>query len=168
MDISKSAMGKEKEIKVTLEGLTGIFQTLAREHGEASALLRRAAKSSNAAEWRETFPKARTQLIAHERGELAVLYPKLLAREDTRGLAEDHNQEAKEMESLLDELSASDFDDGERPTRVQKLISLVEHHTSEEESDYFPKAQSALGKETAEGLESTYTSKKKEILREIH
>jgi hemerythrin superfamily protein len=167
MDIKATAMGLEKETKVTLKGLTGVFRTLAKEHGEAGALLKRAAKSSDDDEWKRLFPKVRAQLLAHERGELAVLYPKLLAREETRALAEDHNREAKEMESLIEELNAGEFGDSAWQSRIQSLVSRIEHHTSEEESSYFPKAQDTLGKEAAKELEGVYLSKKQEVLREL-
>jgi hypothetical protein len=164
MDVTAKSMGLAKEAKVTLEGLTGLFQTLAKEHGEAGALLKRAAQSSNDGEWKRLFPNVRAQLLAHERGELAVLYPKLLAREETRRLAEDHNREADEMETLVEALHQSGFGDSEWASRVHKLVEAVEHHTTEEESSYFPQAQATLGKDVAKQLEAVYLSKKKEIL----
>lgn len=167
MDARAKVTGLAKETKVTLEGLTGLFRTLAKEHGEASVLLKRAALSSNDDEWERLFPKVRAQLLAHERSELSVLYPKLLARDETRGLAEDHNREAKEMESVIEELYAGGFGDSERQPRMNRLVELVEHHANQEESSYFPKAQSALGRDAAKQLEGPYLSKKKEVLREL-
>ncbi|HVV17247.1 MAG TPA: hemerythrin domain-containing protein [Polyangia bacterium] len=167
MDARAKGMGAIKEVKATLEGLTGLFRTLAKEHGEARVLLKGAAKSSNDLDWKRVFPNVRAQLLAHERGEMAVLYPKLLALEETRPLAEDHNREAKEMESLIEALNADGFGHPERQARVQRLLDLVDHHANEEESSYFRKAQDALGKDAAKQLEGAYLSKKDEILRDL-
>jgi hemerythrin superfamily protein len=167
MDITVQGKGKVKLAKAKLKGLTGIFSTLAEEHGEASALLNRIDRSSDPERWREVFPKVRKELLAHERGELAVLYPRLQQHEQTRQIVQDHQREADQLESLLEQLHAQPYESAEWKPMFSRLLELVEHHVEEEESTYFERAQEVLGKETAKQLNQEYKRRKQQEMDKL-
>ena len=108
--IVSKGMGVLKSTQARIEGLTGIFRQLAEEHGEATALLKRLV-DADAERRAELFPLVRKELLSHERAELSELYSLLVGHVETRSIAEEHDQEAGEMESLINELSDQPYDD---------------------------------------------------------
>ena len=72
---ASKVMGAAKKAKGTLEGLTGVFKTLMEEHGEVSALLLRVKASDDPETRTRLWPTIRRELLAHEKGELAIVYP---------------------------------------------------------------------------------------------
>lgn len=69
--ISKGA-GMVKAVKARLEGLVGVFKTLAEQHGEVAALLKRLQHSPDKRS--ELWPEIRRELLSHERAELREVY----------------------------------------------------------------------------------------------
>lgn len=162
-------MGAAKAAKATVEGVTGVFKQLMREHGEVTALLARVKKSSDIEVRRELFPKIREELVSHEKGELAEVYPVFKQHEDLAGFAETHERDAGALERRILRLSAMAYDDGEWASAFEDLVNAVSQHVKEEESEFFPIASRTLGKEVTEGLTSRYQAKKQAVAREtIH
>ena len=107
-EMASKAMGKAKEGKAAATGLTGVFRTLAEQHGEVSALLKRAKSSDDPARRTELWQKIRVELLSHERAEMREVYPVLREYAETRTLAEHHDREAKELESMISRLDGTD------------------------------------------------------------
>src|SRR6188768_3783330 len=97
--LSVKAVGTVKVVKAGINGLRGELIHLAEEHGEACAMMKHVSKSSDAQVRREHYAKIRTELLSHERAELAEVYPSFARYEATRELAELHAQEATQLES---------------------------------------------------------------------
>ncbi len=164
---ASKAMGKVKATKARLKGLKGIFRQLSEEHGEVSALLRRVKMTSDPKVRAELFPKIKKELLSHERAEVSELYPLLMQNPQTRGIAEDHDREAREMEALLESLEQQDYaSEGWKRDFIQ-LADMVEHHARDEENDWFPKAQDVLGHERAESLAGRYLTTKKSLMQQL-
>src|SRR4051812_14353562 len=89
--ISKGA-GLANEIKARLDGLVGVFNTLAGQHGEAGALLKRAQGEMDKRV--ELWPMIRAALRAHEQGELREVYPVLGTYPQLQALVTRHDAEA--------------------------------------------------------------------------
>jgi hemerythrin superfamily protein len=154
-------MGKVKEIKARLSGLVGVFATLAEQHGQVAALLERAKRGDD--KFAELWPKIRKELISHEQGELREVYPVLRARDATRELADHHDAEAAQLEQLISTIDDLAIGSPTRRERFDQLVDMVLHHAREEETDIFPQAQDALGKEQAEELEAKFLKAKQQI-----
>jgi hemerythrin-like domain-containing protein len=118
--------------------------------------------TSNADVRRDLFPTIRSALLAHDRGEMRVVYPAFRAHPDLEGMARDHELEADQLERLLDELNATECTDARWPARFADLVHLVDHHIRKEETDFFPAANRILGKEEAERLKGPYLAAKAE------
>ena len=154
-------MGKAKEVKARITGLVGVFATLAEQHGEVAALLERAKGSDE--KFAELWPTIRRELISHEQGELREIYPVLRAHDATRELADDHDTEAAQLEHLIDTIDHLAVASPARREQFEQLVDMVLHHAREEESDIFPKAQDALGKDEAKELEESFLAAKQQI-----
>ena len=157
--LSKGA-GVVKGVKARLEGLTGVFKTLAEQHGEVTAMIKRL--QSKPEKKAELWPEIRRELLSHERGEIREVYPVLRQHVQTRALAEHHDQEAADMERLIEQIDAAMADEW-RPL-LDRLTDTVIHHANEEESSIFPKAQEAIGDKAAKELEARFLSVQKQIL----
>lgn len=162
-NVAAKMMGKAKVLKGVAEGLSGIFTTLMEEHGQIAALLMRVRTSSDPRVWRELFPTIREELLAHERCELAVLYPVFRSYEATSELALQHEREAGELEALLESLYVMEVEDPSWRSVFQQLYTHVHKHVAEEENDYFPVARMAFGAESY-ALDLAYRAKKQAII----
>ena len=156
--LSKGA-GVMKGVKARLEGLTGVFKTLAEQHGEVAAMLKRL--QSKPEKKAELWSEIRRELLSHERGEIREVYPVLRQHVQTRALAEHHDQEAAEMERLIERIDAAVAD--EWLPHYHQLVDMVIRHANEEENTIFPKAQEAIGERTTKDLEARFLAVKQQI-----
>ena len=155
--ISKGA-GMMKGVKARLDGLHGVFRTLAEQHGEVSAMLKRLQDKPE--KKNELWPEIRRELLSHERAEMREIYPVLRQHAQTRALAEHHDQEAADLERLIEHL---DMQVGDWNMLFDQLVDAVIHHANEEENEIFPKAQDAIGDRAAKDLDARFLATKKQI-----
>lgn len=155
--MSKGA-GVMKGIKARLEGLHGVFRVLAEQHGEVSAMLKRL--QDNPEKKAELWPEIRRELLSHERAEMREIYPVLRQHVQTRALADHHDQEAAELERMIQQL---DLQAGDWRALYDQLVDTVVHHATEEENEIFPKAQDAIGDRAAKDLEQKFLAAKRMI-----
>jgi hemerythrin superfamily protein len=160
--ISKGA-GKVKAVKARLDGLIGVFQTLAEQHAEVKVLLRRLQDKPEKKP--ELWPDIRRELLSHERGELRAVYPALRQHMQTRALAEHHDQEAAEMETLIEKLDMAQALDWQ--ALYDQLVDTVIHHAEEEEKEIFPKAREALGDQMCKDLDARFLAAKQQAASSV-
>jgi hemerythrin superfamily protein len=155
------AVGAAKAVKAGFNGLRGVFLHLAEEHGEVGALMKRVSKSSDPKERGELYPQIRSELLSHERGELAEVYPKLSEHVATRNIAAAHNVEAQQLEQAIHQVDQLDFASPEWGPAFEHLFQMVQQHVAEEENDFFPKAQAVLGEGESKAMLDRYETAKK-------
>lgn len=163
---TSKVMGTAKKAKGTVQGLSGVFKTLMKEHGEVSALLLRVKAGADAETRARLWKTIRTELLAHEKGELAVVYPVYEAYPETSQLAVEHNQEAQQLASLIGRIEELEPNDRQWMSLFDELIELVQHHVKEEEGTIFPAGQRAFGGQT-EALNESYLEKKKALMAQL-
>ena len=104
------------------------------------------------AEREEKMDHLRTELVAHERMEEEVLYPRLRdekkAREEVLEGYEEHHVADVILDELLDVPTEMDL----WKAKVKVLKENVEHHMDEEESELFKKARAVLDRAELERL----------------
>jgi Hemerythrin HHE cation binding domain len=159
--VAAEVMGAAKDVEAGFKGLTGVFMHLMEEHGRVSALMRRVALSEDLEVRAKLYPTIRTELMHHEKGELAVVYPALAHHPETAALAAAHSRHASELEAALLELDALSFHSESWAPAFERLGRLVDEHVTLEERDYFPLAQRVLGDDGAEALLTPYETAKK-------
>src|SRR5690242_16009574 len=133
--ISKGA-GLANQVKARLDGLVGVFSTLAEQHGEAGALLKRA--KGDVDKRVELWPMIRAALRSHEQGELREVYPVLGNYPELQTLVKRHDAEASQLSQTIDQMDALDPRSAQFGTLLDKLIGLIEAHVAEEEKHIFP------------------------------
>jgi Hemerythrin HHE cation binding domain len=158
--ISKGA-GLAHEVKARMDGLVGVFNTLAEQHAEAGALLKRA--KADESKRSELWPTIRAALKSHEQGELRVVYAALREHAELTALADHHAAEADQLSRTIDQMSALGARSPQFAIMLDRLIALVEAHAAEEETRTFPTAQSVLGDARARELDAQFLSVAKQI-----
>lgn len=166
-ELASKAVGTAKAARATLQGLTGVFRHLVREHGEVSALLMRLKASSDPDVRRELLPTIRRKLLAHEDAELRAVYPVLRDEPQTQAMAEAHGADAESLEAAVKELNSVAVDSPHFQPTLERLIERVERHVRAEENEYFPAAQRVFP-ERADELLERYERAKDEALRTLN
>src|SRR5262249_7927195 len=151
--------GTRKGAKGRTAELAGVFERLAEQHGEIVALMRALQKDP---EDEELWEEIREELLSHERGELRELFPVLRQYEALAELADDHDDDAAEIEDLVLRLEEQD-DPVEFVSLFNELIEATLRHADDEESRVFPKALEVLGDDEAQELEERYLEAQREI-----
>jgi hemerythrin superfamily protein len=159
--IASEMLAAAKDVKAGYKGLTGVFMHLMEEHGKVGALIKRVGMSSELAVRAELYPTIRKELLAHEKGELKVVYPSLARFPETGAIAAEHAHQASELEAAIVEVDAISFESPSWASAFERLAKLVDAHVSQEEGDYFPRAQKVLGEERAQELLGKYEASKK-------
>jgi hemerythrin superfamily protein len=94
----------------------------------------------------------RTELVAHERMEEEVFYPRLKQEQKAREEVLEGYEEHHVADVLLDELLEVPAETDLWKAKVKVLKENVEHHMDEEESELFKKARSVLNRDELEQL----------------
>lgn len=165
--IASEVIGAIKAAKGKALGLTGVFAHLAREHGKVTGLLLRLKASSDPALRSELFAKIRTELLSHEKGELAEVFSVFADHAELAAFAKEHRRDAEKLETLIGELSKTDPTEEVWPRRLANLIDNVNRHTVEEENDFFPKASRVLGSKKTEQMLHRFEAAKTKIAKAI-
>ena len=133
------SLGKQQQPPSALE-------LLKTQHEEVKTLFKRIEKASTRAAKTKLFDELAANLAAHDAIEREIFYPaceKALGMIDLLGEAL--------VEHGVVEFSLYQADQARKDKdfsfKCQVLSEIVEHHVKEEEDDFFPKVQKALGKE---------------------
>ena len=153
-----------KETPITgPEGLVGVFNTLADQHDQVAALFEQleSQPESRAILW----PQIRRELVSHEHSEVRELYPVLRQFEETRALADHHDEEARALDALIARLDATDFQSDDWTDLFDELVETVTHHAKdEEEAKIFPTAQRVIGETRAVELDAKVLATKQKLM----
>lgn len=136
-------------------GLGGVFDHLTNEHGELTRHITRILEELDPEERDNQYPALRSQLLSHERTERAVFYAALRQFPATETMAEAHDQQISELESLLQKLDTQP----QGPEWLQTLILvsvLLKRHVRNEEDTVFPLARETIGDRASHDLRADY------------
>ena len=121
------------------------------QHEEVKALFKRIEKASSRAAKTKLFDELAANLAAHDVIEREIFYP---ACEKAMGMIDLLGEALVEHGVVEFSLYQADQarKDKDFSFKCQVLSELVEHHVKEEEEDFFPKVQKALGREKLQEL----------------
>jgi hemerythrin superfamily protein len=157
--------GVAKSVKARMDGLTGVFATLAKQHGEAASLLETVV--ANPEKRVDLWPQIRTALLAHERAEMHVLYPSLRLIPETQALAEHHDIEAHALEGMIEHLDTLPIESEMFGKLFVELADTVKNHaTVEEEQEIFPIALRAIGETRAREIDVRYIAMHEKLMKQ--
>jgi hemerythrin superfamily protein len=157
---SAAAKGAAKQAITALKGQTGIFSTLAKEHGEVSSLLKKAAKASDENECRKLLDLIRVELLSHAKAEEETFYAALLNHPATAELARTSEQEHRVVETLLESAQnlAGRGDAGREA--IENLAKQVESHAQDEEQRVFPLADEVFSRDEQQRMDEHFKNRK--------
>jgi hemerythrin superfamily protein len=159
-EATSAAMGAIKDVKATMNGLTGVFKHLMEEHGKVSALITRVKMSSDGDVRARLYPTIRSELLRHETGELKAVYPAMAEYPEVSRIAQEHAREAGELQRHIAEVDKYNYGDAGWGPAFERLAALVQEHVATEEGDYFPRAQKVMGEDLAKQLLPLFESAK--------
>jgi hypothetical protein len=140
-----SAFGAEEE-----EATQPATKLLMQQHEEVKALFKRIEKSKSRAEKTKLFEEVAANLVAHDAIEREIFYPackRAMGMTDLLGEALVEHGVVEFSVYQADQAGKDDFD-----FKCKVLSELVEHHVKEEEDEFFPKVEKALGRDRLEQL----------------
>jgi hemerythrin superfamily protein len=136
-----------KHDHLTVEGLFKRYESLGRNHAE---------------ERRRIVQEIIRELSVHAAIEEKVLYPEVQeVLADGESLAREALEEHEEAKEVLAELDDMDADEPGFDPKVRSLIKDVRHHVEEEETEMFPKLESAVAPATLNELGQKMENAKK-------
>lgn len=165
--VAAKTAGKAAAIGAHAKGLTGVFATLSEQHREVSTLLNRTVVADEPGKRQELWTTLRRELLSHERGELAVVYPVIEQRSATRDITLHHSDQAETLEAAIADLDRAGFDSPQWPELIQRLAELLQKHVDDEEGHFFPRAQKALGPEQAKELTGAFLAAKERAMESM-
>jgi hemerythrin-like domain-containing protein len=141
---------------------TGIFATLAAEHGDLERLIAELADldDDQIAQRRELFTKIAFRLAAHADAEDATLYSVLASRPETLQLAHDARREHAQIESLVEELRTIPIEGDAWLDTFLRLQYAVRRHVENEQHELFPCARSVVHGVTVQDLDERYRARR--------
>lgn len=148
-------------------GLRGVFRTLAQQHHEVGSLIERVMDTDDPGRRLELWTQIRQELLAHERGELDVVYPAFREHAELAHIAEEHANEASELEAAIHRLDGIDSSTRGWLEQFETVSRLVQHHVDEEENEWFPEASKVLGTVEAEELDDRFKARKERADEQI-
>jgi hemerythrin superfamily protein len=165
--MASEAMGAIKAAKAKVEGRTGVFAELSKEHGKVTALLLRVKASSDPKVRAELFPKIRAELLSHEKGELLDVYPVFREYPALVDFADEHDREAQQLEKRLSALAETEFGDERWPDLFSELVEVVTQHVKDEENRFFPAASRKIGREQSERMLKDFETTKRLAMQNL-
>jgi hemerythrin superfamily protein len=154
-----------KGVEARMHGLVGVFKTLAEQHGEVGALLKRV--RGNPEKRAALWPKIRQELLSHEKAELKEVYPVLREYPETRAMADRHQTEASELSALIGRIDTSTTSSDEWGRLFDQLVDMVLRHVDEEENEIFPLAMKTIGADRAKLIEPRFLAAKQQIAASV-
>jgi len=121
------------------------------QHKEVKSLFKRIEKSKENREKAELFEELAQNLVGHDAIEREIFYPackKAMGMTELLGEAMVEHGVVEFSLYLADQARGKDDFD----YKMTVLSEMVEHHVKEEEDDFFPKVEKALGDEALEAL----------------
>ncbi len=133
-------------VRSTVGGDETAIDLLKSQHEEVKALFKKIEKASARAQKTKLFDELASKLVGHDAIEREIFYPaceKAMGMTDLLGEAlVEHGVVEFSLFQADQARQAKDFS-----FKCQVLSEIVEHHVKEEEEDFFPKVQKALGKD---------------------
>jgi hypothetical protein len=132
------------------EAAPSATELLTEQHEEVKALFKKIEKSKSRAEKTKLFEQLAANLVAHDAIEREIFYPackRAMGMTDMLGEALVEHGVVEFSVYQADQAGKDDFD-----FKCKVLSEIVEHHVKEEEDEFFPKVQKALGKDRLQQL----------------
>ena len=144
---TKSSKPKFNTVRRQPEHRESAITLLKKQHVEVKSLFKRIENASGRAAKAKLFEQLAAKLVGHDAIEREIFYP---ACEKAMGMTDLLSEALVEhgvVEFSLYQADQARMDD-DFSAKCQVLGEIVNHHVQEEQDDFFPKVEKALGKAT--------------------
>ena len=140
-----------------------IYETLKTDHDKHRDLLSRLAETEgDSPERKKLWKEFYYDVGGHAAAEEETFYSPLMATEDGQPKGRHSVAEHKELDDIIQELEEMDMSSPGWLTRFKTLRHDYEHHIDEEETEIFPVAKEAIGKDESGEIASAFKKRKQE------
>ena len=154
------AKGMERAMEARRDGLVGVFQTIAGQHGEVASLIDRIKDDVRKRD--ALWPRIRVLLLAHEQAELKTVFAVLDRYAELALFVQSHAEDGARIAGMIERLDATAVRDADWLSLFEGLADMASEHANEEENDIFPAAIIAIGPERARDLDGRFRATFKE------
>jgi len=134
-----------------------IFQALLNSHQKQRALCAKLlANVGEPEQHMQVFDELKAEMAAHETAEERMFYVPLIAHDETVDTARHGIAEHHEMDEMVEDLEKCKPGTAEWLETLGKLVHKVDHHLTEEEEKFFPKAREVLSRTEQKELGEPY------------
>jgi hypothetical protein len=128
------------------------LELIKEDHKRLKKMLEHTLEAEGAAEREAAMDQLRTELVAHERMEEEVFYPRLRGEQRARDSVLEGYEEHHVADVILDELLDVPPETDLWKAKVKVLKENVEHHMDEEEDELLKSAKRVLDREELDRL----------------
>jgi hemerythrin superfamily protein len=131
-----------------------ILELLKEDHKHVNDLLSEMSETTDRAAKKraQLFTECKTALLAHSHAELEAFYKPLLQEGDDAEALLEAEVEHQVVESLVEDIAATEPTDEKWLAKVTVLKELIEHHVDEEESEIFKAARKTFDKKQLDAM----------------
>jgi hemerythrin superfamily protein/carbon monoxide dehydrogenase subunit G len=139
-----------------------VVDVLTADHLEVTELLREIAASPDPETRRDVADIVITELVRHSVAEEMYVYPAMREHLPDGQAAVEHDiEEHKEIERVLKKLEGVDAAETQFDTLIASLVTTLQDHIADEESDQFPRLRALMPRETLVALAAKVEAAKK-------
>jgi iron-sulfur cluster repair protein YtfE (RIC family) len=139
------------------------FEMLRQDHRNASQIIE-ALQSGTNGEREELFEKLAKELEVHTQIEEDHFYPALRQAAGADDLVDEGEEEHEKIRECLSTMRGQSIGDSDWMSSLTELKQVVEHHVHEEESEFFPKAESKVSQTDLERLAQEMVQEKEQLM----
>lgn len=145
-----------------------IFDLIRDDHRKFEDLLQKIDENIDSVGAKKYFIELRAQVIAHSRGEEDFLYAELEEHEESEGPVEHAEDEHRQVEDLLDEMSSVEFGSRSFRDKFSLVRRALVQHVREEEDKLFKLAQKVIDGHELEEMARKFKLEREKVLQEQH
>jgi hemerythrin superfamily protein len=127
------------------------LELLQQDHERVKKLLKRVELTGDRKQQKQIFNEIKAELQAHTRIEEKIFYPVMEQHEELRAMALEGLERHKQVRTLLRQMARISSSDKFKP-KLKTLHDHIEHHSREEEGEFFPKIREVVNSAELEKL----------------
>jgi hemerythrin-like domain-containing protein len=128
------------------------LELLQQDHERIKKLLKRVELTGDKKQQKQIFNEIKAELQAHTRIEEKIFYPAMEQYEELKGMALEGLEKHKQVRTLLRQMARISSTSEKFKPKLKALHDHIEHHSQDEEQEFFPKIRAVINSAELERL----------------
>jgi hemerythrin superfamily protein len=120
------------------------LELLQQDHDRVKKLLKRVELTEDRKQQKQIFNEIKAELQAHTRIEEKIFYPAMEQHEELRGMVLEALDRHKQVRTLLRQMARISSSSEKFKPKLKTLHDHIEHHSQDEEGEFFPKIREVI------------------------